>query len=417
MDKEDGLDSGAYEIIRKRLQAQREDLAARLSELNQARREIFDAAGFVLTDNNCVARGILAIGKYCIFGYNVHFGLKNEIKLADVFSIYAFEDDHFVPQPLDIINDPDFVRDYQNLYKYYRDSIFSKFRRTENYLYMIFQTGKNPEDRKAFKWLIRDGRLHYLDDRSVHEVKMPPQFDFDWTKTTLDDRRLGKFPHISIMDKLFIETLNGEITFKIEDNTDSGKGIYAEKVANPDQQLDDAEYYYADLGNLIAVRVRPHREDFRAYVFNQRTKEVVNLRSLNESAILLPDNQGIIFSNGYYLQNGTHKLFDAQPDDVGFLRRIASPNGEDFLYIFARSATNTYVLLSYNIIRQAVETPIVCNGFTIQPHLFPHRGRCHAPPSGADMGNALHGRAARKRGQKERPDLQGRQQADRGRNG
>lgn len=366
------LDTGTYEIIRKRLLAQKEELSDRLNQLNQARKEVFNATNFTLkanqritTENNCVARGIVALDNLCIFGYNVHFGLRTEIKLDDVFSIYAFENNQFIPQSLDLINDPNFINDYQNLYKYYRDSIFSKFRRTENYLYMVFQTSKNVDDLKAFKWLIKGGKLIYQDDRSIHEVKLPPQFEFDWNKTTLEDRRLGKFPHISILDKVFIEALHGDITFKIENNTDSGKGIYAEKVANTDQQLDDAEYYYADLGNLIAVRIKPYQEDFRAYIFNQRTKEVVNLKSLNQSAILLPDNQGIIFSNGYYLQNGTHKIFETGLENVSFLRKIASPNGEDFLYIFTHRESNTYILMSYNIIQQAVETPIICNGFTV----------------------------------------------------
>lgn len=366
------LDAGAYEIIRKRLLTQKDVLASRLQELNQARKEIFNATSFVLkanqritTDNNCVARGIIALENVCIFGYNVHFGLRSEIKLDDVFSIYLFENNQFIPQSLELISDPAFIADYQNLYKYYRDSIFARFRRTENYLYMVFQTSKKATDLKAFKWLIKDGMLHYQDDRSIHEVRLPEQFEFDWTKTSLEDRRLGKFPHVSILDKVFIEALHGDITFKIEDNTDSGKGIYSEKVTNLDQQLDDAEYHYADLGNLIAIRIKPYQEDFRAYVFNQRTKEVVNLKSLNESAILLPDNQGIIFSNGYYLQNGTHKLFDANLEGVTFLRKIASPNGEDYLYVFTQTATNTYILMSYNIIQQAVETPIICNGFTI----------------------------------------------------
>ncbi|MBD1428280.1 DNA repair ATPase [Sphingobacterium litopenaei] len=370
--KQDSLDTGSYEIIRKRLLTQRDNLSKRVGALNSARKEVFNSTSFVLkanqritTENNCVARGIIALDNICIFGYNVHFGLRTEIKLEDVFSIYKFEDNHFIPQSLELINDSNFVTDYQNLYKYYRDSIFSKFRRTENYLYMIFQTSKNAEDRKAFKWLIKGDKLIYQDDRSIHEVKLPLQHEFSWTKTTLEDRRLGKFPHISILDKVFIEALHGDITFKIEDNTDSGKGIYAEKVANTDQQLDDADYYYADLGNLIAVRIKPYQEEFRAYIFNQRTKEVVNLKSLNESAILLPDNQGVIFSNGYYLQNGTYKVFDNTFENVSFLRRIASPNGEDFFYIFTQSESNTYILMSYNIIQQTVETPIICNGFTV----------------------------------------------------
>ena len=366
------LESGAYDIIRKRLAVQKDELTKKLRELNEARREVFNSTNFVLkanqrisTENNCVARGIIAVDNICIFGYNVHFGLRTEIKLEDVFSIYHFENDQFVPKSLDLLNNDNFISDYQNLYKYYRDSIFSKFRRTENYLYMIFQTSKNNDDLKAFKWLIKGEQLIYQDDRSIHEVKAPAQFEFNWTKTSLEDRRLGKFPHISIMDKVFIEALHGDITFKVEDNTDSGKGIYSEKVTNTDQQLDDAEYYYADLGNLIAIRVKPYQEEFRAYIFNLRTKEVVNLKSLNQAAILLPDNQGIIFSNGYYLQNGSHKLFDNQFDNFSFLRKISSPNGEDHLYIFSHAASNTYVLMSYNIIQQTVETPIICNGFTV----------------------------------------------------
>src|SRR5690606_10383142 len=196
-------------------------------------------------------------------------------------------------------------------------------------------------------------------------VKLPLQHEFSWTKTTLEDRRLGKFSHISILEKVFIEALHGDITFKIENNTDSGQGIYSEKVANTDQQLDDADYYYADLGNLIAIRIKPYQEDFRAYIYNQRTKEVVNIKALNESAILLPDNQGVIFSNGYYVQNGTYKVFDNSLEGVSFLRRIVSPNGVDFLYIFTQSETNTYILMSSKIIQQSVETPIICNGFTV----------------------------------------------------
>lgn len=367
------LESGTYELIQRRLQGQKEDLVQRLAMLNAARKEVFSATNFVLkanqrisTENTGYARGIVAIGNVCIFGYNVHFGLRTDIKLEDVFSVFLFQDNQFTAQPLSLIEDANFLQDYQNLYRYYRDSIFSKFHKTENYLYMIFQTSKNTEDLKAFKWLIKDNTLHYENDRSIHEVSKAPQFEFEWVKTGLQDRRLGKFPHISILDKVFIEALHGDITFKIEDNTESGKGIYSETVSNLDQQLDDAEYYYADLGNMIAIRIKPYQEEFRAFVFNVRTKEVINLKSLNDSAILLPDHQGLIFSNGYYLQNGEYKIFDLpELEDTIFLRRVASPNGEDYLYVFTQRETNTYFLLSYNIIQQTVETPIVCNGLTI----------------------------------------------------
>jgi hypothetical protein len=367
-----GLDSGTYEIIRKRLEEQRLNLIERLAKLNDARKVIFNSTGFQLianqritTVNSGVPRGIMAFGNLTLFGYNVHFGLRENIRLSDVFSIYKFTGDHFGPESLTLIEDENFITDFSNLYKYYRDSIFAKFVKTQNHLFMIFQTSKSPDDRKAFKWLIKDEKLVYVDDRSIHEVKKAPQHEFDWIKTDLNSRRLGLYPHISILDKVFIEALHGDITFKVENNTDSGKGIYSDPVSNKDQQLDDAEYHYADLGNLIPVKIKPYGEGFRAYIFNVRTKQVLPINSLLDAGALLPDNQGIIFPNGYYLQNGEHKIFELQVSELEFNSSVASPNGEDFLYVFYQKQTNTYVLMSYNMIAQKVETPIICNGFTV----------------------------------------------------
>lgn len=374
MEKTELLESGTYEIIKRRLQTQKEDLSSRLAQLNEARKDVFSSVEFTLTanqrintENNCVSRGILALGNTCIFGYNVYFGLKSDFHPSDVFSIYSFENDQFIPQSLDLINDANFISDYKNLYQYYRDSIFSRFRRTENHLYMIFQTSKNVDDLKAFKWLIKGKKLIYQDDRSIHEVQKAPQHEFKWVKTTLEDRRLGVYPHVSILDKVFIEAVGGDITFKIEDNTNTGKGIYSEPVDNKDQQLDDAEYFYADLGNLILIRVRPYQEKARTYIFNTRTKQITNIPMLNEAGILLPDNQGIIFSNGYYLQSGEHKIFESELKNLEFFRRIASPNGEDYKFVFYQNEKNIYVLMSYNIIAQQVETPTICNGYTVFP--------------------------------------------------
>ena len=74
------LDAGAYEIIRKRLLTQKDFLSERLTKLNEARKEVFNSTNFALsanqritTENTCVARGIIAFDKLCIFGYNVHY--------------------------------------------------------------------------------------------------------------------------------------------------------------------------------------------------------------------------------------------------------------------------------------------------------------------------------------------------------
>jgi hypothetical protein len=37
----------------------------------------------------------------------------------------------------------------------------------------------------------------------------------------------GRHPHVSIEDKVFVETVGGDLTIKIEDNTDDGPASIA----------------------------------------------------------------------------------------------------------------------------------------------------------------------------------------------
>jgi len=366
------LDGGTYEIIQKRLQKQKGELQNRLTQLNEARKEVFGSVETKLiannrinTEHNCIARDIVTIGDFCLFGYNVHFGLRTEIQLEDVFSIYTYADDHFVNKKLDLIHDPVFINDFVNLYKYYRNTIFSKFAIVGNYLHMVFQLSESVSDIKTFKWLINEGSLTYVDNRSEHEFKFPDQYEFEWTAVTRDMHRYGSHPHISIVDKVFVETVGGDLTIKIEDNTEDGRGIYNEAVTQVDQTLDDGQYRYADLGNLITLEIKPFQEAPRYFVYNHKVQEVKKIECIKDACVLLPDEQGIIYPNGYYLQSGEVKLFTNEVSNVKFQEKISSPNGEDFLYVFYESEKGLYTLMSYNVIEQEVKTPIICNGFTI----------------------------------------------------
>ncbi|MGV8992700.1 MAG: DNA repair ATPase [Flavobacterium sp.] len=366
------LEGGTYEIIQSRLEAQKKDLIKRLNLLNTARKEVFGsietkliANNRIITENNCTSSDIVTIGDQCIFGYNVYFGLRTEIKIEDVFSIYKYENEEFKAQNLDLIDDETFLFDFLNLYKYYRDTEFRKFFISGNYLHMVFQLSDRVTDIKTFKWLIREGTLEYIDNRSDHEYKFPKQHDFLWQEATRDMQKYGKHSHISILDKVFVETIGGTLTIKIEDNTASGKGIYDEEVEFPDQTLDDGNYKFADLGNLIALQIKPFQEEPRFFVYNHKLQEVQKIDSIKEAAILLPDNHGLIFSNGYYLQTGEYKIFENTLEGLLFQERIASPNGEDFMYVFYEDKYGQYVLISYNLISHEVKTPIICNGFTI----------------------------------------------------
>ena len=366
------LQGGTYEVIRSRLQTQGKDLLARLNKLNALRKDVFGAIDTKLlnseritTSNNCVPRDMVPIGDQFIFGYNVFVGLRTETTLEDIFAFYRWQDDTLLPSSLDMIQNETFLTDFKNLYKYYRHSTFVKFAVIGHHLFMVFRIGKSVNDIKTFKWLIRDGKLEYCDNRSDHEYVFPPQHEFEWRRVTQDMHRSGPHPHISIEDIVFVETTEGDLTIKVEDNTETGQGIYAETVDDPDQTLSDAEIYYSIIGNIVLLKIRPYQEKaFRYFVYNHKIQKAVRIDSIQEACVLLPEGHGLVFPKGYYLQTGQVKQFDTDLEDLIFEKRIASPNGEDYLYIFYNRQSGTYVLLSYNLIDQTMKVPIICNGYS-----------------------------------------------------
>ncbi|SDI69440.1 DNA repair ATPase [Chryseobacterium jejuense] len=365
------LNSGTYEIIQNRLNEQKNDLIERLKQLNEDRKNIFGGIDFSLianerisTDHNCIAKDIYSLGDHLILGSNAHLGLQTEINISDVFSIYTINRNRFEPQDHTLINDEVFIDEFKNLYKYYRNTFFARFSFTENYLYMVFQLSESTTDIKAFKWLIKEGQLIYIDSRSASETAYPPQHGFVWMKATRDMQRSGKHPHISLADKVFVESIGGDITIKVEDNTDTGKGIYSEDVIHKDQNLDDAEIHFCDLDNLVLFKIKPYQETERYFIYNHKEKTVSRADALKYSGLLLPESQGVLFSNGYALQTGGLKVISQDQNRLYYLKTIVEPNGENFLYVFYDDKTNNYQLISYNIITQTIETPIRCSGFT-----------------------------------------------------
>jgi len=104
-DQKTQLDGGTYEIIQSRLLKQKNELISKLTLLNTARKDVFGnieteliANNRISTDNSCIARDIVTIGDLCFFGYNVHLGLRSDIKLDDVFSVYTYKDNQFTIQ-------------------------------------------------------------------------------------------------------------------------------------------------------------------------------------------------------------------------------------------------------------------------------------------------------------------------------
>ncbi|WP_436492720.1 DNA repair ATPase [Actinokineospora sp. HUAS TT18] len=378
-EKVPALDAGTYEVLRARLGEQAAELARRAKALNEERLRVFGGTELRLigtdrirTENNCVPRDIVALGSTMVFGYNVFIGLKPETTITDVFSLHTFSRDgeafRFDQAELPaLLGDEQFQRDFAELYRYYRETRLLQLRRVEGKLLAVFQTGPRVEDIKVLRWKVAvDGTVSYEDNRGERDHVFPPSHDFEWTETTRDDHVLGRFPHISILGKVFIETVNGDLTLKVENNTETGEGIYAEPVDEPLQSLADADVQYAQVGPLILIRVRPYKEtDWRHLVFNTHTRSVVRLDGIGQACRRLPEDHGLIFPGGYYLATGVHKTFDTDVTDLEYERVIRSPNGEDVLFVFHARGDGRSLLLPYNLIRKEVANPLVCHGYSL----------------------------------------------------
>jgi hypothetical protein len=210
--------------------------------------------------------------------------------------------------------------------------------------------------------------LSFMDARGEDDYKLPRRHPFDWTPARREDQVAGPHPHINILNEVFVETVNGDLTVKIENNTQDGLGIYREPVDDPNQTLDDAEIAYARVAGLILLKVRPFREQKTRYlIYNPRTQEVLRVDALGVACVELPEDHGLIFPGGYYLTSGERKLFDGAAEGLAFRRAINSPNGEDALYVFYRAEQGEYELLPYNLIAKEVKNPIRCHGFSLFP--------------------------------------------------
>ncbi|MDR1934401.1 MAG: DNA repair ATPase [Candidatus Accumulibacter sp.] len=375
-------ESGSYELLKKRLSDQGARLQQKTQSFNEARLAEFGRAAQTLllrtrarTENNCVARDLTRIRDLLVFGYNVFIGLRKETAVSDVFSLYRLKEgmengDELEVAPLagSFLEDARFTADFHELYTYYKQASITQLSVHQGKLFAAFRIGEKITDLRVFRWALEnDGGIKYIDNRGERDVALPPTHDFEWTPATREQHVGGRYPHVNIQDAVFIDVVGGDLTVKIENNTETGLGIYSEPVEDKNQSLADAAIAYARLGSLILLKVRPYREkDDRYLVFNARANSVTRIDAIGQSCVQLPEDHGLIFPGGYYLRSGEFKAFDLPPalsSTARFKRMTRSPNGEDVLYIFYQPEGGQYALFSYNLIEKSLSAPILCHGY------------------------------------------------------
>ncbi len=373
-------EGGAYEVIKKRLLGFSRELESQTKGLNERRLEEFGSTEMsvaarvrVRTENNCIARDIVQVGDTLLFGYNVFIGLKKETKISDVFALFELDNKdgsaNLKEKPLEnsFLNDPRFSKDFHELYHYYKQTKLLELTVKHGKLLMGFQIGDRIEDIRVFRWAVSpSGSVDYIDNRGERDIQLPSPYDFEWTECLREDVIHGKHPHLNILDTIFVECVGGDLTIKVENNTQDGLGVYSEPVDNKTQSIDDGEYAFAKLGDLILLKILPYQEeDARYLVFNTLTQSVVRIDAIGASCVQLPEDHGVVFPGGYYLQSGDYKVYGDEYPGLQFKRSIRSPNGEDVLFIFYEQVSGTVALLAYNLIDKKLQNPIYCHGYAL----------------------------------------------------
>lgn len=375
-------EGGAYEVLRRRLDDQGQQLRGIAEALNTQRLEEFGSSRMetigrlrIRTEHNCVARDIVQVGECLLFGYNVFIGLKKETRIEDIFSLYRLVEgpEGYDVTPVDaaasFLGDATFVKEFLELHAYYKNARLLQLVVRDGKLLASFQIGERIDDIRVFRWQIENGAtatsgVRYIDNRGERDIALPAPYDFEWTRATREMAVNGRHPHLNILDTVFVETTGGDLTVKIENNTEDGLGIYREPVDDQTQSLDDAQIDYARVGSLILLRVLPYRESsWRHLVYNTISRKVHHIDAIGQACVQLPEDHGIVFPGGYMLQNGETRSFDQAVQGMRFKRTIRSPNGEDVLYLFYEPHDGKIALFVYNMIQRGMQPPVIGHGY------------------------------------------------------
>ncbi|MFI1097419.1 DNA repair ATPase [Streptomyces sp. NPDC020917] len=397
--EEAGAETGAgdgAELLKARLAASGRELAARAEALEDRRQEVFGGgelrlagAAAVPTARPAVPADLAPVGNHVLFAANP----AEVTEPGDVFQVLAAtgggadptaagaasdgvagaasDGEGAVPAPQvpGLLDDPEFLRDFRELYRYYRDTRLLRLRVEEDRLLAVFRTGAEPSDVRVLSWkAARDGSYRY--QGAAREA--PPSggaHGIAWTPVDRTHHVAGRHPHIALTGdgggRVTLDTTGGRL--RITTGEAGRETVYEEPVEDALQSLADADAGYATAGPLVLLRVRPYREDAdRYFAVNTRTAQVDRADALACSPLLLPDGQGVVFPGGYALASGGLRTFDlgdeVRAEQLEFERLVRSPGGEDVLYVFHAAADGRRLLLPYRTIRQQAAAPLHVQG-------------------------------------------------------
>jgi hypothetical protein len=372
-----GVEDGTYQVLKARLADRAAELGRRSEELNTRRREVFgepvlELAGSARprTAAPATACGIVAVRPDALL-----LGTSAPGPAEGMLSLHGPDGTPLEPSAVPgLLDDERFHRDLAELIRYYRDARLVDLVRTASArLLAVFRTGENEGDLRVLQWQLTDGRAEYLDNHGERELPSPPAFELPWTTVGREHHDQGRFRIEGGEGGVSVAATGGSLTVRA---LPGDRPLFAEPVDDPLQSLADATVSFAEAGPLLLLRIRPYNEQADRYlVVNTRTGSVRRQDSLARGARLLPAEQGLIFPGGYELADGSHRAFRTDgatgplsaADELRFDAVVASPNGEDLLYVLRCPGRSRTLLLPWNTVRREAAASLQGAGCALLP--------------------------------------------------
>ena len=142
----------------------------------------------------------------------------------------------------------------------------------------------------------------------------PPSHDFEWTRATRENHVLGRHPHVNILDTVFVETVAATSPSRSRTTPRTARASTASRsTTRTSRSTTPSSPTRRSAPSSSCASCRSARQTYRYLVFNTRTQHVVRIDAIGQACVRLPEDHGIIFPGGYYLQTGDHKVFEATP--------------------------------------------------------------------------------------------------------
>jgi len=147
-------EGGTFATLKKRLTDHSSALRSTVRSLNEEREAKFGASNMDVlgrvrarTPHNCIARDVVRLGEFLLFGFNVEHGLKQTVELSEVFSLYRLEENAgsweitLSAVTGSFLENDKFQTDFSSLFRFHKEARLIQLVTMDGRLLMVFQVG------------------------------------------------------------------------------------------------------------------------------------------------------------------------------------------------------------------------------------------------------------------------------------